>query len=163
MGLDMYLKAKRKSQNKIAAAANAGTKLTGVCNGLFPIAPADNGCDEIGYWRKAYDQRELIFDIVDDGYADFRKYINCLDMLITKDEIDMIIEGAKIEVADIEEAYKDWGKSVCPDFERFADWRSVSFTSHNYRKWKDTIRFFTKAKKFYAKYPDAEVYYEEWY
>ena len=46
MGLDQYLRAKTNSiQHKSSR---------GACNGLFFIAPADNGTTEIGYWRKAY-------------------------------------------------------------------------------------------------------------
>ena len=46
MGLDQYLRARTNTIEQKSS--------RGACGGLFPIAPADKGTTEIGYWRKAY-------------------------------------------------------------------------------------------------------------
>ena len=52
MGLDQYLRAKTKSVKQKSS--------RGACDGLFPIAPANKGTTEIGYWRKAYDVSDYL-------------------------------------------------------------------------------------------------------
>ena len=53
---------------------------TGACSGLFGLAPASKGTTEIGYWRKAYDQLDLITDYVDGDCCD-NLYIKKKDVL----------------------------------------------------------------------------------
>ena len=61
MGLDQYLRAKTSSIEQKSS--------RGACGGLFPIAPANKGTTEIGYWRKAYavsDYLRQVLEIYDD-------------------------------------------------------------------------------------------------
>lgn len=83
MGLDMWLKAKTK--------IDLNTQNTGVCSGWFNIFLKGEGLQEIGYWRKAYDQMELIYDNVS-GHEeiDENDYL-----VISKEEVDTILEEAK--------------------------------------------------------------------
>lgn len=170
MGLDMYLKVKYppKPQNELEAineeVNKTTTRLTGACGGLFGVAPADNGCEEIGYWRKAYDQRRLIEETI--ASYEGAEEDNCVDFLITREEVDTILEAAKAEVKEIEDAYRDYRQEFpdekC-DIDDYGDNSSTGNTWGNYGKWKDTVEFFTKAKDIYARFPDAKIYYEQWY
>ena len=61
MGLDQYLRARTNTIEQKSS--------RGACGGLFPIAPADKGTTEIGYWRKAYavsDYLRQVLEIYDD-------------------------------------------------------------------------------------------------
>lgn len=140
MGLDQYLRAKTTKREYKGA--------TGACSGLFGIAPADNGMVEIGYWRKAYDQDKLISDTMSSPF------VECGNRLITREEVDEILKEAKHilkthkfddEGYDISENYDGWE----------ATWQSK-------RKWKDTVKFFTEAKKILKEDPEAEIYYCTW-
>ena len=62
MGLDQYLRAKTKSVKQKSS--------RGACDGLFPIAPANKGTTEIGYWRKAYDVSDYLRQVLE-IYDDF--------------------------------------------------------------------------------------------
>ena len=57
MGLDQYLRAKTKSVKQKSS--------RGACDGLFPIAPANKGTTEIGYWRKAYDVSDYLRQVLE--------------------------------------------------------------------------------------------------
>lgn len=140
MGLDMYLRAKTSKRNYEGA--------TGACSGLFGIAPEDDGMIEIGYWRKAYDQQELICDTIAsyDGHED-----NCVNFKVERNEIEEIIKTAKqiLEEAEFDEDGSDPNST-------WNTWCSED-------KWKDTIEFFTEALKILDEDPDAEIYYCQWY
>lgn len=134
MGLDMYLRAKTNMREYKGS--------TGACSGLFPIAPDDYGMVEIGYWRKAYDQQELIKEvishtIISDHY------------LITKEEVDTIIERAT-EIINTHKFDEDGYDLDGGD------------TFNSKSKWEDTIAFFKEAKKIYEEDPNSEIYYLEW-
>jgi len=136
MGLDMYLRAKTNVREYKGS--------TGACSGLFPIAPDDKGMVEIGYWRKAYDQRKLIYDYMGTENADGH-------YLITKENVDNILKEAK-EILKTHRFDED-GYDLTEDYDN-------TFNSKN--KWKDTIKFFKEAKKIYKEDPNAEIYYLEW-
>lgn len=178
MGLDMYLKVKHKPQNELEAIATAiedkKTTLTGACGGLFSIAPDDNGCEEIGYWRKAYDQRDIILDNIA-SYGDREDgEDNCVDFYISPEEVDKILAEAKAMVSKIEKDYAmlpqeekffidEDGKKYENSIEDYSELCSSTGTFCSYTKWKDTVEFFTKARKIYLNEPEAEIYFEQWY
>ena len=140
MGMDQYLRAKTSKREYQGA--------TGACNGLFGIAPADNGMVEIGYWRKAYDQNDLIADVARSQAVDDSGHI-----LITKEDVEEILEKAK-EILDTH-TFDDEGYDITPDYEGWGTWDSKS-------KWENTIKFFEEAKKIYEEDPKAEIYYCIW-
>lgn len=81
MGLDQYLRAKTNSIEQKSS--------RGACGGLFPIAPADKGTTEIGYWRKAYavsDYLRQVLEIYDDFNLENKKYLTtkCLKLSTTQ-------------------------------------------------------------------------------
>lgn len=81
MGLDQYLRAKTKSVKQKSS--------RGACNGLFPIAPKDNGTTEIGYWRKAYAVSDYLRQVLE-IYDDF----NLEDREISYEQVIEIIDYA---------------------------------------------------------------------
>ena len=95
MGLDMYLRAKTETM--------APKQSRGACNGLFPLAPADNGTTEIGYWRKAYAVQRYLRETLGIG-GEF----NLEDKEISYEQILEIIKDAKsiIEEGDYEDEWK---------------------------------------------------------
>jgi len=145
MGLDQYLRAKTTKREYQGA--------TGACSGLFGLAPDDEGMVEIGYWRKAYDQDNLI-----SRYAEADN--GCNNRLIKKEDIDSIIKEAKhilkTHKFDKEDGFDITESTEIEDFISYSTWQSK-------RKWKDTIRFFTDAKTILKEDPEAEIYYCTWY
>ena len=127
MGLDQYLRAKTKSVEQKSS--------RGACGGLFPIAPADKGTIEIGYWRKAYAVSDYLRQILE-IYDDF----NLEDKEVPYNKVLEIIDYAnkKLERNKFDSEYER------------ADWQN-------------TVEAFTKAKEILANDPDAEIYYMEWY
>ena len=127
MGLDQYLRAKTKSVKQKSS--------RGACDGLFPIAPANKGTTEIGYWRKAYDVSDYLRQVLE-IYDDF----NLEDKEISYNKVVEIIDYAneQLERNKIEIGY-----------ERV--------------DWQDVVTAFTKAKQILDNDPDAEIYYMEWY
>ena len=127
MGLDQYLRAKTNSiQHKSSR---------GACNGLFFIAPADNGTTEIGYWRKAYAVSDYLRQVLE-IYDDF----NLEDKEISYDKVLEILDYANETLE--QKSFKD---------------------EYEMLDWQDTIKAFTKAKQILETDPDAEIYYMEWY
>ena len=127
MGLDQYLRAKTKSVKQKSS--------RGACNGLFPIAPADKGTTEIGYWRKAYAVSDYLRQVLE-IYDDF----NLEDKEISYDKVAEIIDYAN-EIIE-EKLYKD-------EYEK-ADWQNV-------------VSAFTTAKRILENDSVAQIYYMEWY
>lgn len=127
MGLDMYLRAKTETM--------APKQSRGACNGLFPLAPADNGTTEIGYWRKAYAVQRYLRETLSIG-GEF----NLEDKEISYEQILEIIKDAKsiIEEGDFED---EWEKE----------------------DWQDTLKYFEMAKQIKEKDPNAKIFYMEWY
>lgn len=127
MGLDQYLRAKTNTVERKSA--------TGACGGIFPIAPADNGTTEIGYWRKAYSVSDYLRETldIDDGF-------NLEDREITYDQILCIIKHAENLIQ--EDVFED-------EYEK-ADWTNV-------------VTAFTKAKYILEQDAEAEIFYMEWY
>lgn len=78
MGLDMYLLAKRKNQKSVGC--------TGACGGLFPISPKTDK-EEIGYWRKAYDLQDKIFEVI--GIIDDDP--NCKEYELSKKQVNELL------------------------------------------------------------------------
>lgn len=161
MGLDMYLKVKYppKPQNELEAineeVNKTTTRLTGACGGLFGVAPADNGCEEIGYWRKAYNVCDLIMGTI--ASARGAEEDNCVDFLITEEEVDIILKAAEKTVEAIKTYYKKNHKTNEDGaYDEYED-------SYELGKWEDTVDFFTRAKDIYEEHPDAKIYYEQWY
>jgi len=143
MGMDSWLYAKTKLK--------IDTKDTGVCSGLFPITVEHNGLVEIGYWRKAYDQHKLICDIASGTNNDEGR------LLITKDEVDMILQEAKRIFTT--HRFDDDGYDLTDDDPAFeSDWGTWMSNS----KWAELIRVFTDAKQILDEDPDAEIYYCMW-
>lgn len=133
MGLDMYLRARTNVREYKGA--------TGACNGLFGIAPEDDDMVEIGYWRKAYDQRKLI-----EKYGEETEY----GIYLSLDNVKNILDDAK----NILKTHT---------FNEFGD--DISIQSDTYyceEKWKDTIKFFEEAEKIYNEDPNAKIYYLAW-
>jgi len=127
MGLDQYLRAKTNSiQHKSSR---------GACNGLFFIAPADNGTTEIGYWRKAYAVSDYLRQVLEID-NDF----NLEDKEISYDKVLEILDYANETLE--QKSFKD---------------------EYEMLDWQDTVKAFTKAKQILETDPDAEIYYMEWY
>ena len=85
MGLDQWLYA-RTTKREL-------NDHTGVCSGLFGMVPAaSDGMVEIGYWRKAYDQEDVIYSIVNGKHNEEG------NLPITKEEINLILAEAKISL-----------------------------------------------------------------
>ena len=107
----------------------------GACDGLFPIGPADNGTTEIGYWRKAYSVSTFLRETLD-ICDDF----NLEDKEIHYDKVLSIIDYAKdvLEERTFEDEYEE-------------------------QDWKDTVKYFTKAKNILEQDKDAQIFYMEWY
>lgn len=127
MGLDQYLRAKTNTVKH--------TPSRGACGGLFPLAPADNGTTEIGYWRKAYSVSDYLRDVLDiDGE------FNLEDKDISYEQVIDILTYAQNVVSekDFEDEYEE------------ADWL-------------DVVEYFTKAKDILENDPDAQIFYLEWY
>lgn len=142
MGMDLYLRAKTKAREYKGA--------TGFCSGLFGIAPEDNGMVEIGYWRKPYDQYELIANVASSP-ADKSGHVR-----ITKEEVDEILEKAT-EILNTHKFDEEDGYDIT-DSEELEGLVFFS-TFDSKQKWEDTIEFFTEAKKILEEDPDAEIYY----
>lgn len=140
MGLDVYLRAKTTKREYKGS--------TGACSGFFPCAPADDGMVEIGYWRKAYDQDEVI-SLNISALGD-----NCDNRLVTPVEVDEILEAAKQILAT--HTFDDEGYDTSEDYHGWGTWQSKF-------KWEQTIEFFTEAKRILEEDPDAEIYYCVWY
>ena len=161
MGLDMYLKVKypHKPQNRLEAINEEvnknTTKLTGACGGLFGVAPADNGCEEIGYWRKAYGVRDLIFGTINSCLG--AEEDNCVDFLITEEEVDTILKVAEEKIEEIKSSYENYNPND-PDGDE-----NPGLDTGLLYDWESTADFFARAKDIYSKYPDAEIYFEQWY
>lgn len=149
MGLDMWLRAKSKTNAE-------GTEQTGVCSGIFGMVPASDESHniELGYWRKAEDQLEVILD----NLESYRHRNNddgcCEDYLVTKEEVEDILAEAKNILAT--HSFDEDGYDISEDYDGFGTWNSEV-------KWEDTIEFFTKAKELYETDPEAEVYFCMWY
>ena len=127
MGLDQYLRAKT---NLIQHKSSLGA-----CNGLFFIAPADNGTTEIGYWRKAYAVSDYLRQALEID-NDF----NLEDKEISYDKVLEILDYANETLE--QKSFKD---------------------EYEMLDWQDTVKAFTKAKQILETDPDAEIYYMEWY
>ena len=127
MGLDQYLRAKTKSVKQKSS--------RGACDGLFPLAPKDNGKTEIGYWRKAYDVSDYLRQVLE-IYDDF----NLEDKEISYNKVVEIIDYAneKLERNKFDSEYEK------------ADWQNV-------------VSAFTTAKRILENDPNAQIYYMEWY
>jgi len=141
MGLDMYLRAKTTKREYKGP--------TGACSGMFPMAPADHGMVEIGYWRKAYDQEQVIYDYTSGEFDDTGH------MQITKDEVDEILAAAK-EILKTHKFDEEDGYDITED----SDFYYETFNADG--KWRDTIMFFEEAKKILEEDPDAKIYYCRW-
>ena len=146
MGLDQWLIAKMEKKPEDG-------KHTGVCSGLFGVIPtAIADSVELGYWRNAYDQNQLILDTVS-AREDEKGNI-----LVTPEEIDEILEEARRILK--EHKFDNEGYDTTDDDLRF---KSFEGTWLSKDKWEDTIKFFEKAKEILQKDPDAKIYYHIWY
>lgn len=138
MGLDQWLYAKTSKREL--------NDHTGVCSGLFGMIPAaSDGMVEIGYWRKAYDQEDVIYNIVKGKHNEEG------NLPITKEEVDLIITEANT-ILRTHKFDKETGEDLTTDY---TTWQSK-------RKWQDTIRFFNEAKAILEEDPEAEIYYHRW-
>ena len=126
MGLDQYLRARTNTIEQKPS--------RGACGGLFPIAPADKGTTEIGYWRKAYAVSDYLRQVLE-IYDDF----NLEDKEISYNKVLEIIDYASemLERKSFRNEYK------------MSDWQ-------------ETVEAFTKAKQILEN-NQAEIYYLEWY
>ena len=127
MGLDQYLRARTTTLET--------KRSRGACDGLFPIAPSDNGTTEIGYWRKAYSVSDFLRQTLDIN-GDF----NLEDAEINYDTVLSILSYAE-EYIECKH-YKD-------EYEKY--------------DWENTVMAFTKAKEILENDPDAQIFYMEWY
>ena len=145
MGLDQWLMAKTKIK--------VTDEHTSVCSGMFGIIPKTVAeKQEIGYWRKGYDQDQLINFMVaapqdEEG-----------NVPITAEEVDDILEEARRILK--EHKFDEDGYDITDDDPKFESemdtWMSKS-------KWEDTVKFFEKAKEILKQDPDAKIYYHVWY
>ena len=126
MGLDQYLRAKTKSVKQKSS--------RGACDGLFPIAPANKGTTEIGYWRKAYDVSDYLRQVLE-IYDDF----NLEDKEISYNKVVEIIDYANEQLE-----------------------RNKFESEYERADWQDVVTAFAKAKEILENDPDAEIYYMEW-
>lgn len=154
MGMDQWLMAKTKETQYL-------TEATGACSGLFPMAPNIEGCQQIWYWRKAYDQDDYITEVLASFAAlPIEVDYNCKPLKVTEEEATKIIAHAKHVLATHifdEEGYDVTGcRNNC-------GWMASGTTWESNRKWEEVIQAFTIAKEIYEKDPDAEVYYFVWY
>lgn len=150
MGLDQWLTA--KTNKKITEENNH----TGVCSGLFGIVPkavADNF--EIGYWRKAYDQGQLIEDLCNGDHLPGENY----NMIISKDDVDNILKEAR-RILNEHSFDPEDGNDLTEDDPKF---QSEEYTWKSKDKWKDTITFFERAKAIYEEDPEAQIIYHFWF
>lgn len=148
MGLDQWLIAKTTKRE------NKEENHTSVCGGLFGIIPTTVVDKvEIGYWRKAYDQQQLIYNIASKPENDEG------NMLITREEVDQILAEAK-RILETHKFDEEDGNDLTDDDPAFS---SEEYTWLSKRKWEDTVKFFTEAKKIYEEDPDAEIFYHIWY
>lgn len=148
MGLDQWLIAKTTKRE------NKEENHTGVCGGLFgmiPTAVANNV--EIGYWRKAYDQGQLIEFLSSNHFDDD------YNMLLTKEDVSDILEEAK-RILKEHTFDKEDGNDTTRDDPKFD---SEEYTWESKRKWEDTIKFFEEAKKIYEEDPEAQIIYHIWF
>ena len=127
MGLDQYLRARTNTIEQKSS--------RGACGGMFPIAPADKGTTEIGYWRKAYAVSDYLKQVLE-IYDEF----NLEDKEVPYNKVLEIIDYANEQI----------------DRKAFEDEYELS-------DWQDTVEAFTKAKQILENDPDAEIYYLEWY
>lgn len=126
MGLDQYLLLER-SNKKVKS-------VLGIMNGFFPLG-IQSDKQQIGYWRKAYEVSDLILNTID---WNFDEDHNCLDLPLTKENIETIIKHAEAELNN------------CPDNE-------------DEYMWRDTLMIFKRALNIISTEPDCTVYYKEWF
>lgn len=141
MGLDQYLRAKTTSRKYKGA--------TGACNGIFGVAPDDEGMVEIGYWRKAYDQHELIVSNIEAAHHTEP----CENIPITREEVLDILEQSE-KILKTHKFNKD-GDDITKNCELFGTYMCK-------QKWEDTVEFFTEAKNILEEDSEAEIYYCSW-
>ena len=127
MGLDQYLRAKTITL--------ASKQSRGACDGLFPLAPKDNGTTEIGYWRKAYTVSDCIRETLGIDGA-----FNLEDKEVGYEQVLSVLSYAE----DVLES-----KSYEDEYEQY--------------DWETTVKAFRKAKKILDSDPDAQIFYMEWY
>jgi hypothetical protein len=141
MGLDMWLRAKSDQM--------APTDQTGVCSGIFGIVPMEDESHniELGYWRNAHDQLDLIFDTIS-GTGN-----SCDDIRITHDEINTIIKEATRILAT--HAFDDDGYDISDDRDDY----NMCGVWHAKQKWQQTLDYFRAAKELLEKDPLAEIYF----
>lgn len=144
MGLDQWLYAKTTKREL--------NNHTGVCSGLFNMIPAaSNGMIEIGYWRKAYDQEDVIYKLTH-GREDSQG-----NLPITLNEVIDILETAEY-ILNNHNFDEDSGE----DLTHYDVWSSSRATWQSMRKWSDTVKFFTEAKQILKEDPEAKIYYHRW-
>ena len=145
MGLDQWLIAKTKLE--------ISNDHTGVCSGLFGMVPTTVAeKQEIGYWRKGYDQDQLIYSIVA-AHQDEEGNVP-----ITAEEVDDILEEARRILK--EHKFDEDGYDETDDDPRF---ESETATWLSKDKWENTVKFFEKAKEILQQDPEAKIYYHIWY
>lgn len=133
MGLDQYLRTNARKGNEYA---------TGACGGLFPLAPKmSEGQREIGYWRKNYKLNDYLLNEL--GLGDEYEDVNCEDLPMSENQIEMAIGFAKIEKEMLEE-----------DKTLDDGWYNVS-------DWEYTIKTFKEALK--LKQQGYDIIYSIWY
>lgn len=136
MGLDQYLRAKTTKREYKGA--------TGACSGIFNVAPEDNGMVELGYWRKAYDQSEVIIENAIENVGDCTYRID-------REGCKRIIDTAK----NILSTHKF-------DEDGYDEDSFMGTFCSNY-KWEDTIKFFEDALSLFDEDSEMELYYLEWF
>ena len=158
MGLDQYLRAKTTKREYKGP--------TGACSGLFPIAPEDYDMVEIGYWRKAYDQDNLI-----SSYRTRNNYSEDYGIRLSKKDCEEILASAKqileTHTFDEEDGY-DITRYVNEEDNESGDFIDDGFeliiggTWQSKFKWEETVKFFTEAINILNEDKDAEIYYLIW-
>ena len=136
MGLDQYLIIKPGKKQE-----GGSETLTGACGGLFPLAPRrEDGEIEAGYWRKAYNFDDFMWDEVIKPEVEEIEDVNLERYELSKDQVKMILETAKAMVAEDDFTY-DWDRE----------------------DWEHTVEVFEPVLTLMDLDPDAKVYYMIWF
>lgn len=153
MGLDqwLYVKTKLKVEDK-------GN--TGVCSSLFPLVPSEaNDKIEIGYWRKAYDQDQLINQLASSVYPKDEKGETIYSLNLTKEDVENILQESKRILKEHSFDPDDEDDLTCDD----PKFDSETYTWMSKTKWENTIKFFEEAKRILEEDPEAEIIYHIWF
>lgn len=133
MGLDMYM---YRYDNKITSQK----ELENICNDL-------NTVEEIAYWRKHPDLHGRMSELYYEKGGE--REFNCTELLLTKDDIEDIIEDIQVEIKE--------GLGT-----RFKRTRGFFFGETSIDQWEESLKDFKKILKD-TDWENETVYYYSWW